>query len=91
MMKNTLTTENCSIKRVCVERFEEKIDHQLGSGNRKDTITQLQKKNNTRNQWNLISSPSISIWNIGSKVTIDNDRGNFLSQGMAEPSDPKKF
>ena len=57
MMKNTLTIENCSIKRVCVERSDEKIDHQLGSGNRKDTITQVQKKNNTRNQWNFISLP----------------------------------
>ena len=61
MMKNTLTIENCSIRRVCVDRSDEKIDHQLGSGNRKDTITQVQKKNNTRNQWNFISSPSYTV------------------------------
>ncbi len=49
--------ESCSIRGVCVERFEEKIDHQLGSGNRTDTVTQMHKEHKTKNQYNLISSP----------------------------------
>jgi hypothetical protein len=37
------------------------------------------------------SDAPISIWNIGSKVAIDKVRGNVLSQGMVEPSDPKEI
>jgi len=33
---------------VCVVRFDEKIDHQLGSENRCDIIIQTKKNNNTK-------------------------------------------
>lgn len=57
MIENTLFMESCSIRGVCVERSVEKIDHQLGSGNRTDTVTQMHKEHNTKNQYNFISSP----------------------------------
>ena len=37
------------------------------------------------------SDALISIRDIGSKVTIDKDRGNVLAQGMVEPVDPREI
>ena len=37
------------------------------------------------------SDVPISIWNLGSKVIIDKDRGNVFAQGMVEPSEPKEI
>jgi hypothetical protein len=37
------------------------------------------------------SDAPISIWNIGSKVRIDEDRGSVISAGMVEPSSPKEI
>lgn len=65
--------ESCSIRGVCVERSNEKIDHQLGSGFKTDTITQMHKKHSTKNQYNFISSPlldSSTITSIHNPYTI---------------------
>lgn len=35
------------------------------------------------------SDQPVSIWNLGSKVNVDDGRASVLSQGMVEPSDPQ--
>lgn len=37
------------------------------------------------------SDTPLSIWNLGSKVIVDEDRGNVFAQGMVEPSEPKEI
>lgn len=37
------------------------------------------------------SNAPVSIWNIGSKLRIDENRGTAISEGMAEPRDPKEI
>ena len=48
-IKITLIKEICSIIGVCVERFEEKIDHQLDSGYCRDMLYQIKNIKNTKN------------------------------------------
>lgn len=35
------------------------------------------------------SDQPVSIWNLGSRVNVDDGRASVLSQGMVEPSDPQ--
>ena len=53
-IKITLIKEICSIIGVCVERFEGKIDHQLGSGYCREMMYQIKNIKNTKNQYNFI-------------------------------------
>ena len=52
----TLIKEICSVIGVCVEQFEEKIDHQLGSGYCRDMLYQIKNIKNTKNKKNFIIS-----------------------------------
>ncbi|WP_245827616.1 DUF5068 domain-containing protein [Paenisporosarcina indica] len=37
------------------------------------------------------SSAPVSIWNIGSKIVIDENRGTAIAEGMAEPQEPQEI